>query len=130
MEYIGNTAGWDIDDNVNAKAALDTTRQIQIPDYKTNLQRVLRPGLEYRGRHYGMVSLRVPDALTFKDLTLYGRYMRSLQDYSSSVYGSVEYGFGSASTLLLSGVGTRGAPESDLRGVIASSYSVGLRQDF
>jgi hypothetical protein len=130
FEYLANSAGWNIDDNVNAKAALDTKSQIQLPDYKTNLRRVARPGLEYRGQRYGMVSLRVPDALTFKDLTLYGRYMRSLQDYSTSVYGSVEYGFGSASTLLISGVGTRGAPESDLRGVIASSYSAGLRQDF
>ena len=130
FEYLANSAGWTVDDNRNAKAALDTQSPLQLADYKTNLVRVARPGLEYRGQRYGMVSLRIPDALSFKDLTLYGRYMRSLQDLSSSTYASIEYGFGSASTLLLSGLYNQGEPESDMRGVLASSVSAGIRQDF
>ena len=130
LEYLGHTAGWTMDDNVNAKAALDTKRPLQLPDYKTNLKRILRPGLDYRGQNYGMVSLRVPDALRFKDLTLYGRMMLSLVDNSSSIYGSIEYGFWSSSTFVLSAYATQGAPESDLRGVVASNVTTGLRQDF
>ncbi len=130
FEYFDNSAGWTIDDNVNAKGALDTKKTLQLPDYKTNLRRILRPGLEYRGQRYGLVSLRVPDVLNIKDLTVYGRMMRSLADGSAVVYGSAEYGFWSASTFLLSCYATHGAPESDLRGLIASNVTAGIRQDF
>ncbi len=130
LEYLENSAGWSIDDNINAKGALDSKKFLQLPDYKTNLRRILRPGLEYRGRRYGLVSLRVPDAMRVKDLTVYGRVMRSLVDGSSVAYGSLEFGFWSASTLLLSCYTTHGAPESDLRGLVASHVTAGLRQDF
>jgi hypothetical protein len=130
FEYLDNSAGWTIDDNVNAKGALDTKKPLQLPDYKTNLKRILKPGLEYRGQRYGLVSLRVPDIFSVKDLTIYGRLMRSLVDGSEVVYASAEYGFWSASTLLVACYATHGAPESDLRGVIASHVTAGVRQDF
>ncbi len=130
FEYLANSAGWTKDDNKNASIALDTTRNLQLTDYKTNLKRALLPGLEYRGQKYALISLRVPDALTFKDLTLYARAMRSLNDFSSIYYGSLEYGFWSASTLIVSAFMSQGSAETDLRGIVASSVTGGLRQDF
>jgi len=130
FEYLANSAGWTKDDKKNASIALDTTRNLQLTDYKTNLKRALLPGLEYRGQKYALISLRVPDALTFKDLTLYVRAMRSLNDFSSTYYGSLEYGFWSASTLIVSAFMSQGSTETDLRGIVASSVTAGLRQDF
>lgn len=130
FEYILNSAGWNKDESRRATRALDKTNALQLTDYQTNLKRILRPGLEYRGQKYGLVSLRVPDALNFKDLVLYGRLLRSLTDQSSSIYGSVEYGFWSASTFVLSGYTTTGKVDEELRGVIASNITAGLRQDF
>lgn len=130
FEYILNSAGWTKEDSKRAVLAIDRTNQLQLPDYATNLKRILRPGLEYRGQKYGLVSLRVPDAFDFRDLVLYGRLLRSLTDGSSSMYGSLEYSFWSASTFVLSGFTTAGKADSELRGVVASNITAGIRQDF
>jgi hypothetical protein len=130
FEYILNSAGWTREDSQRAVLALNRSNQLQLPDFETNLKRILKPGLEYRGQKYGMVSLRVPDAFDFRDLTIYGRYLRSLTDGSSSIYGSMEYAFWSASTFVLSGFTTTGKADTELRGVVASNITAGIRQDF
>lgn len=130
FEYILNSSGWTKEESRRASLALDKTNALQLADYETNLKRILRPGLEYRGQKYGLVSLRVPDAFNFKDLVLYARTLRSLTDGSSSIYGSLEYGFWSASTFVLSGYTTTGKVDDELRGVIATNITAGLRQDF
>lgn len=130
FEYIANAAGWTMDESKMAMLALDPKNQLQLPDYKTNLKRILKPGLEYRGQKYGLASLRIPDALYTKDLVLYGRVLRSLTDFSTAYYGSLELGFWSASTFLVSAYMSSGAPDSELRGVISTSLTAGLRQDF
>ncbi len=130
FEYIVNSAGWTKEEGRRALMALDNANPLQLSDFQTNLKRILRPGLEYRGQKYGLLSLRVPDAFNSKDLVLYGRMLRSLTDGSSSYYGSAEYGFWSASTLVISGYTTRGNVDDELRGVIATNVTAGLRQDF
>jgi hypothetical protein len=130
FEYIANDAGWTKEENERSVLALNLGSPLQVADYTQNLQRILKPGLEYRGRNFALVSIRVPDALEFKDLTLYGRMLRSLTDGSSTIYGSLEYGFWSASTLLVSAYKSDGKPESDLRGVASSAVTAGIRQDF
>lgn len=130
VEYIYNGAGWSTEETKRAMLSLDTKNQLQLPDYKTNLKRILRPGLEYRGQRFVLGSLRIPDALYTKDLTLYGRVLRSLNDFSTVYYSSLELGFWSASTFLLSAYTSVGGPETDLRGILATSITAGLRQDF
>jgi hypothetical protein len=130
LEYLGNGEGWTKSENESAMLALDTTNALQMSDYKTNLSRVLKPGLEYRGQRYAMISLRIPDAIYLKDLVLYGRAMRSLSDFGSRYYGTVEYGFGQASTLILAVLVGDGPEHSDLRGVVSTSITAGLREDF
>ena len=130
FEFIANSAGWTKEENEVAMDALNTSSPLQVAYFRANLGRILRPGLEYRGQKYALVSLRVPDAFSTKDLTVYARMMRSLTDFSASFYSSLEYGFWSSSTLILSAYMTQGSVESDLRGVVASSIAAGLRQDF
>jgi hypothetical protein len=130
FEFIANSAGWTKEENELAMAALNTSSPLQVAFFRANLGRILRPGLEYRGQKYALLSLRVPDAFNTKDLTIYARMMRSLTDFSASFYSSLEYGFWSSSTFILSAYMTQGAVESDLRGVVASSMAAGLRQDF
>ena len=55
------------------------------PSYPQNLARFLRPGLELLGQNYLYVSYRVSDPFRFKDLNLYFRYIRSMQDESSQM---------------------------------------------
>ncbi len=130
MEYILNTAGWSKDENELAMNSIDSNRPLQLADIKTNALRFYKPGLEYRGQRYGLISLRVPDLFTIKDLTLYLRHLRSLQDASSSNYTSIEYSIGDTSTLILSGLGTTGEPDQELRGFVSRSVLAGVRQDF
>ena len=130
FEYISNDAGWTNEENERSVVALNLGSPLQVADYTQNLQRILKPGLEYRGRRFALVSMRVPDAFEFKDCTIYGRVLRSLTDGSSTLYGSLEYVFWSASTLLVSAYTTQGKPESDLRGVVSSAVTAGIRQDF
>ncbi len=130
FEYIANDAGWTKEENERSVLALNLSSPLQVADYTQNLQRILKPGLEYRGRSFALISMRVPDAFEFKDLTLYGRMLRSLADGSSTIYGSLEYGFWSASTLLVSAYASQGKPESDLRGLASSAVTAGIRQDF
>jgi hypothetical protein len=130
FEYIANDAGWTKEENERSVLALNLRSPLQVADYTQNLQRILKPGLEYRGRSFALISMRVPDAFEFKDLALYGRMLRSLADGSSTIYGSLEYGFWSASTLLVSAYASQGKPESDLRGLASSAVTAGIRQDF
>jgi len=130
MEYVANTAGWSKDEMQLGVQALDWKRQEQLRFLQTNSQRWFRPGLEFRGQRYGMVSLRMVDLFNVKDLTFYVRGLHSLTDKSESYYGSMEYAVGDSTTLLLSGFGTRGEADQDLRGLVASSVLGGVRQDF
>lgn len=130
FEFILNTAGWTKEENELAMNAIDSTQPLQLKDIATNGKRFYQPGLEYRGQKYGLVSLRVPDLFAFKDLNIYLRYLKSLQDFSSSNYVSFEYGFGESSTLLLSALATTGKPDQELRGLVSRSVLAGYRYDF
>lgn len=130
LEYISNDAGWTKDENERSVMALDLKTTLQAPFYQQNLQRILYPGLEYRGRSFALTSLRVPDAFDVKDFTLYGRILRSLTDSSTTYYGSVEYAFWSASTFILSASSSQGDTDSELRGVVGNIVTAGIRQDF
>ena len=130
LEYLSHNAGWSKVENENAMQALDTTKSLQLSDYKNNLKRSLRPGLEFRGQKYAMISLRLPDAFNIKDLVVYGRALRSLADLSEKYFGTIEYAFGTSSTLIFQGLTTMGEKDTDLRGVVAASLTAGLRQDF
>lgn len=130
LEYISNDAGWTKDENERSVLALDLKSTLQAPFYQQNLQRILYPGLEYRGRSFALISVRVPDAFDVKDFTLYGRILRSLTDGSATYYGSLEYAFWSASTLILSASSSQGETDSELRGVVGSIVTAGIRQDF
>jgi hypothetical protein len=131
LEYIANTAGWSREEVKLAISALDIKKNPQqLNDYAMTLKRVLKPGLEYRGQKYGLVSLRVPDLFDVKDFNVYTRVLRSLTDGSASIYGSLEYAFWSASTFVLSAYGSTGDVDTELRGVVASNISAGIKQDF
>jgi hypothetical protein len=130
FEYISNNAGWTKTENKRSVSALNLNQPLQVADYSQNLRRILKPGLEYRGQRFGLISLRVPDAFDFKDLVLYGRMLKSLTDSSSTMYASLEYAFWSASTLIVSGYSSQGSSDSDLRGVVGNVFTAGLRQDF
>lgn len=128
-EFILNTAGWTKAESELAYSALDTTQPLQLKDLTANALRFYKPGLEYRGKRYGLVSLRVPDLFT-KDLNMYMRHLRSFQDSSTSNYASFEFGFGESSTLLLAGLATTGQPDQELRGLLNRSALAGYRYDF
>jgi hypothetical protein len=130
LEYLAQNSGWTKEQNKNAMLALDTRNPLQLADYEHNLKRSLKPGLEYRGQRYAMVSLRWAEVASIKDFTIYGRALRSLSDFSSKYYETAEYGFGSSSTLILQCLTAIGAEDTDLRGVVATSVTAGLRQDF
>ena len=137
LEYLTQNSGWTKEENKNAMLALDTTNSLQLADYETNLKRSLKPGLEFRGQKYAMVSLRWTEVGGIKDFTIYGRALQSLSDFSSKFYATAEYGFGSSSTLILQGLSTSSASDTtsstsdtDLKGVVASSLTAGLRRDF
>ena len=128
-EFILNTAGWTKGEDELAVNAIDSNQLLQLKDLTANAERFYKPGLEYRGKRYALVSLRVPDLFT-KDLTMYLRHLRSLQDFSTSNYASFEYGFGESSTLLLTGLATTGKPDQELRGLVSRSVLTGYRYDF
>ncbi|MCX6124153.1 MAG: hypothetical protein NTV34_05310 [Proteobacteria bacterium] len=130
LEYVLNSFGWSTDECKLGLRVIDSRQTVQLPDIKANTARWLKPGLEFRGMSYGLVSLRLPDLFDWKDLTIYLRNLRSLQDRSASYYGSLEYGFGTASTALLASLVTTGDPDAELRGFVSSSVLAGLRQDF
>lgn len=130
FEFILNTAGWTKDENELAMNAIDSTRPLQLKDIMANGERFYKPGLEYRGKRYGLVSLRVPDLFTLKDWNVYLRHLRSFQDVSTSNYISFEYGFGQSSTLLLTALATTGEPDQELRGLVSRSVLGGYRYDF
>lgn len=130
LEYISNDAGWSKQESQRAVLALNLKSPLQVADYSKNLQRILKPGLEYRGRSFALISWRIPDVFDVKDFVIYARTLRSIVDGSATYYGSTEYSFGSASTLIFSAYSTQGSTDSDLRGVGSSVLTAGLRQDF
>ncbi|MCX6118273.1 MAG: hypothetical protein NT027_12080 [Proteobacteria bacterium] len=129
-EYMINNAGWTKEENDLGTRAIDSSIQLQLPNIKQNATRWAKPGLEYRGQKYVMISVRAPDFSNVKDLVIYLRALRSLQDLSTSGYSSVEYSFGDASTVFATFLGTKGQDDQELRGYVAASGSIGLRQDF
>ncbi len=130
LEYIGNDAGWSKQESQRAVLALNLKSPLQVADYPKNLQRILKPGLEYRGKSFALLSWRIPDVFDIKDFVIYARTLRSVIDGSATYYGSSEYSFGSASTLIFSAYATQGSTDSDLRGVASSVVTAGIRQDF
>lgn len=130
LEYISNDAGWTKDDSQRAALALNLKSPLQVADYPKNLQRILKPGLEYRGKSFALLSWRIPDVFDVKDFVIYARTLRSVVDGSATYYGSTEYSFGSASTFIFSAYATQGTTDSDLRGVASSVITAGIRQDF
>jgi hypothetical protein len=130
FEYIANDAGWSKEESQRAVLALNLKSPLQVADYSKNLQRILKPGLEYRGKSFALLSWRIPDVFDVKDFVVYVRTLRSVIDGSATYYGSTEYSFGSASTLIFSAYSTQGSTDSDLRGVASSVITAGLRQDF
>lgn len=82
LEYIYNGMGLTASDLNYAVASISNFAN---PGYPQNVARFLRPGLELLGQNYLYASYRISDPFRFKDLNLYFRYIRSLQDESSQM---------------------------------------------
>lgn len=80
FEYIYNSAGFDLQALASAIAAAANPVS---PQYLQNLRRFQRLGLELPGKNYVYLSYRVADPFKFKELNLYARYFRSMQDDSA-----------------------------------------------
>jgi hypothetical protein len=130
LEYLFNQSGYDRNDFELLSSALQPTTLQGAQLLPKTLQRAAKPGLDYRAMHYGLVSLRVPDLFSLKDLSLYSRYLLSGYDRSSSSYASLEYGATDSTTLMLAGLFNRGKTGDDLEGAVNWSALTGVRQDF
>ncbi len=130
LEYVFNNAGWNKEETELGLKSIDSSRPLQLSNLKVNATRWMKPGLEYRGQKYGLVSMRLPDFTNIKDLTWYVRYMRSMQDKSDTGYSSIEYSFGDSSTLFATVLASRGEEDAELKSLIASNATIGIRQDF
>lgn len=84
-------------------------------------------GIEFPGRHYGLLSLRVPDAFSVKDWTIYGRCLASAQDASIAGYLSSEIAVSPAGTVFGAFLATGGRGPSELRGVLGTAVTLGYR---
>lgn len=80
LEYVYSGMGLTSSDLGYAIASVSNFSN---PSYPQNLARFFRPGLELLGQNYLYASYRVNDPFKFKELNLYLRYIRSLQDESS-----------------------------------------------
>lgn len=86
VEYLHNSEGFARDE---FKTSLDAIRDAGLFSL-LNLKRLLQPGLEMYGRHYGYASIRIPDLGRKKDISVAARTLASLQDGSALVQGTFE----------------------------------------
>ena len=80
---------------------------------RDQIGRMARPGLDFLGQKYGLISLRIPDLFDVKDLQWYVRYFRSLSDQSAQVYSSVDYQMTDHTALVVSAFGVHGSADSE-----------------
>lgn len=78
FEYLYNSKGYSKGD---LGSAIQST-QAPNPYALSNLNRLLRSGLEILGRQYAYLSLRIPDLGKKRDANIFFRYLHSLQDES------------------------------------------------
>lgn len=105
LEYIYNGMGYTRSDLELAIAAVSNFTN---PAYPLNLMRFFRPGLELLGQNYLYASYRVADPFKTKELNIYLRIVRSMQDDSTQyqlefdkslgesflIFSSVNYAYG------------------------------------
>lgn len=82
LEYIYNGMGFTRND---LNLAIASVANYTNPAYPQNLSRFLKPGLELLGQNYLYASYRVSEPFKFKELNIYLRFIKSLQDESSQM---------------------------------------------
>ena len=127
FEWIFQEAGYTQDEVSDAWTALTSKNIVQLMHLQQNFPRAQRNGLSFPGQNYLFTSLRIPDAFKFKDWTLYGRLLTSLQDGSMSFHMSSESAMGDAGTIFTTLGLTTGPPQSELRGVVTTAFTLGYR---
>ncbi len=127
FEFVYDGAAYNPAERQLIRQALAPTGGTRLFIDAENLRRLLRPGLEFPGQRFALVSLRVPDFLLERNLSLYTRYMHSLTDQSGQAYATLEYIVGDSGTLFGATGFTHGEPVDELRGFSSYSLLVGYR---
>jgi hypothetical protein len=126
-EWVFQEAGYTTDEVTRAWDAMTSSDPPQAVLAPLNAARWARNGLEFPGRHYALLSYRLPDAFNTKDWTLYFRALLSMQDWSSASYISSENAIGTNGTLFGSLSATAGRVDSELRGLVGTAITLGYR---
>ncbi len=127
LEWVFQEMGYGHDEVLGVWTALTAKNIVQLMHLQQNAARVQRNGLNFPGQDYLFASLRIPDAFKFKDWTLYGRVLASIQDRSTSSFVSSENAIGEAGTLFATVGVTTGEQDSELKGNVAEAVTLGYR---
>lgn len=90
LEYVNNSRGFDL---VEMEKAVLSASPLN-PNFEQNIRRLIRPGLEFYGKHYGYFSLRIPDVGSNNQWQFYLRYLHSGMDGSGMISPSFERSMG------------------------------------
>lgn len=127
VEYLFQEAGWTKDERARVQGALTSADPVQYILLATRARAALQPGLDFPGRSYLFSSVRFPNVLSVRDWNLYFRFLRSLQDSSSSAYGSSEHAIGDSGTLVGSLGAGFAADGEELQGAVDFAATLAYR---
>lgn len=127
LEHIFQENGWTSADRARAQAALTSADPIQYILLATRARAAFQPGLDFPGRSYLFSSIRFPNVFDVRDWNLYFRFLRSLQDSSSSGYASTEHAIGERGTLVGSVGAGFAADGQELRGTVDLAATLAYR---
>jgi hypothetical protein len=134
IEYLHNQAGYDKDERkilAASKSSFDpnvlSSSSSPSESVKNQIGRMSRPGLDFLGQKYGLISIRIPDLFDVKDLQWYVRYFRSLSDQSAQVYSSVDYQMTDHTALIVSAFGVHGSADSESLDLVRGLGALGVK---
>jgi hypothetical protein len=88
LEFVHNGAGFD---RHELNQAIFSASDYSNPNYRQNLERFRRIGLEFFGKSYTYFSIRKSDPLEINDLNIFFRNLFSLQDSSGLFQFEADY---------------------------------------
>lgn len=127
LEYVYNEAGFTPTEFEQFLSSV----KLLTPDIGRNTARFQKPGLEFLGRHYSYISLRLPNVFDVEDFSLAFRMLSSLQDYSSIFQFNLETALGDAWTFYTEAlIPASNKDQTELNLFGQSTYMLGLRWNF
>lgn len=126
LEYIYNELGLTEREWKKGKRTLTTLG----PNLGKNFKRFFLSGRELNKKHYGHLSLRVPDLGPKAQYTLFLRHFNSLQDSSGISQFQMDRITGENSNLYLELSHFSGASDKDFSSIIRNEISLGFRTSY